>query len=247
MAQKQGKLLKARGLRFGYCKIPAQIEMIPPELLNDRQKRMCGRINGFAVEGNYESDSTLAAYYGVSRWTIVQDHKQIEKLRLVVWKKSKGKATCYWLRCNPKVQAAEYLGEGKRRMKNPAYTCKVSPTGGVRSTLQVPVRSAQHNYYRINKNISAASPSPAEVRAQRLKEEAEKRLAELDTAIRSEVWKRLPPLKPGDWVERKRRLDVLVEVGPEIKAWINSGLSIAEAVDRIFEQNLELMTGGKQK
>ncbi len=247
MAQKQGKILIARGIRYGYCKIPAEIEAIPAEVLNDRQKRMCGRINGFGLGGGYESGSTLAEYYEVSRWTIVQDHKQLRKLRLVVWMDVKGKPTCYWLRSNPKVQREEYLEYEDKKLKNPTYTCKVHLTGGVRSGRQGGVRSARQDYYRINKTISAASPSPAEVRAQRLKEKEERSLAKLDTEIRNEVWKRLPPLKPGDWVERKRRLDVLVKVGPEIKAWINSGLSVAEAVDRIFEQNLELMTGGKQK
>lgn len=247
MATKHGKILIARGLQFGYVKIPAEIEAIPQGILNDRQKRECGRINGFGKDGDYESDSTLAEYYGVSRRTIWEDHRQIERLRLVVWMKVKGKPTCYWLRCNPKLQAEKYLEYDNKRMANPAYTCEAHFTGGVKPTSQVPVKSTSHNYYKINKTISAASPSPAEVRAQRLKEEAERRLAKLDTEIRNEVWKRLPLLKPGDWGERKRRLDVLVEVGPEIKAWINSGLSVAEAVDRIFEQNLELMTGGKQK
>ncbi len=247
MAQKHGKILIARGLQFGYVKIPAEIEAIPQGILNDRQKRECGRINGFGKDGDYESDSTLAKYYGVSRRTIWEDHRQIERLRLVVWMKVKGKPTCYWLRCNPKLQAEKYLEYDNKRMANPAYTCEAHFTGGVKPTSQVPVKSTSHNYYKINKTISAASPSPAEVRAQRLKEEEERRLAKLDTAIRAEWKKVLPPVRRDDWAEHKRRAGVMSLLNEQVIEGIESGLSVAEAVQRAYNENLELVNGGKRQ
>lgn len=247
MAHKQGKIIVARGVRFGYCKIPARIEAIPQTIINDRQKRECGRMNGFGLGGNYESESTLAEFYEVSRKTISQDHNKIKMLRLVVWMNVKGKPTCYWLKSNPKVQAAKYLEYEGKTMVNPAYTCNLEVTGGVTSAGHKGVTSASHNLDRINKDISAALPTPAERQARRLKEKEELRLAERDAAIRREWEKLMPPRQRGDWAEIGRRIDVFQKLHEPVIKLMEGGLSAAEAVRKVFDENREMVTGGKQK
>lgn len=238
---RRGRKLKFRGLW-----IPREIERIPEEVLCSRQKRLCGRISSFGVKGLFESESTLGSYFGVSRYTIMRDIKRLKKLRLIMWLKIHGETTCMWLRCNTKVQEAEYLGEGKKRMKNPAYTCGAGATGGVAQAQQVPVAPAQHNYNKSITTTSAALPLPAVEQARRLKEKEERQKAVLDTEIRKEFEKRMPIWKPGNWEEAKRRAEVFTKLKPVVIEGIEAGLSVVEAVDRVFNENEELILGGKR-
>lgn len=236
MGQKQNKVRMARGLRFGYEKIPAELVMIPEAILSSRGKRLCGHIGSYGVKGCFESKATLGRYFGVSRWTMIRLVKQLKMLRLIVWVNTNGVPGCMWLRVNPKVQAAEVLIYRGRSIKNPAFTCSKSATGPVAPAPQGPVALAPHNYDKTNKNTTAASPSPDEVRAQRLKEAEELRRQVLDSELRTRIVGRLPASNFADPEQVQRRHELILAMINRGEELVAAGMSIDEAVEEMFNE-----------
>ena len=96
--------------------------------------------------------------------------------------------------------------------------------------------------YIRSKLITAAEPLPANGQAQRLKKE-ELRTAERDTAIRGELEGRLPPREHGDLKEAARRAAVYEKVNPKVVELMEGGLSLKEAVDKVYDENKKLVDG----
>lgn len=234
MAHKEGKLLKARGLDFGYCHIPAEIEIIPEHILCSLGKRMCGRYNGWGAEGDFEGKAKLAKYYGVSGSTIERVRRRIRLLKLVVWIETKGKTTRYWLRCNPEVKAKQYLEHEEKKMANPAYTPIKSDGGGVSKLTGVPSSNMTANYNKINRSISAASPKPAEQQARRLKEQEEKKQIYLLGKIRAEIARQLPLKRAIGIAEIGQRAVLMIKLvelaEPKVKAGMKTEIAVREAI-----------------
>ncbi|MBA7485397.1 hypothetical protein ES707_20943 [subsurface metagenome] len=236
MSQRRSTVRTARGMRFGYVKIPAEVEMIPEDILSSQGKRLCGYAGSFGVKGCYQSKATLGRYFGVSRWTMIRLVKRLKELRLIVWM---GKTTvpgCMWLRCNPKVQAAEWLVYRGRSIRNPAFTCSKPATSGVAAAQQALVAAALHNNNRTKRTTTAASLSPDEVQArQRKKEEADAR-----RGIQSQLWAKIAeriPLPPtGDKEAMERRSELITAMVHRGEELVAAGVDVDNAAETAFNE-----------
>lgn len=247
MSQQKQTERRAGKLEPGGLWIPPEISRIPRERLCWLGKMIAGRIYRYRVKGCYESKPTIAKAFGVSLSPVIQAVRQLKAVRVITFITAKGRPDCMWLRCDPKVQAEEWLYYRGKKRKNPAYTPVENDRGGVSKTIGVPLSKTTPNNKKIIRTTGAASPLLAVEQARRLQEDEDKRLAVLDTAIRAEFRKRMKPVRQGDWLERKRRADVFMELTEPVKELMTGGLGIVEAVDRVFEENRELITGGKKQ
>ena len=89
--------------------IPKEILSISPDELSWLGKLVCGKIGSYGAKGCYESNRTMARFFGVSLRAVEYVAAQIRSLHLTYSIEIRGRPTCYWLRCSPKVQAAEVL------------------------------------------------------------------------------------------------------------------------------------------
>lgn len=238
---------RAKVFEPGGLWIPAEISRIPRQRLSWLGKMIAGRIYRYREKGCYESKSTLAKEFQISRSEVIKAVQQLKVLRVITFITAKGRPDCMWLRCDSKVQEQEWLYYRGKKRKNPAYTCRENPTGGVGKTLQGPVGKTLPNNKKIIRTTGAASPLPAVEQARRLKEKEERQQAELDVVIRKEWQKLLPPRKKQDWAELSRRLNVCQKLDGKVKELMDGGLGVAEAVKRVYSENMELVTGGKRK
>ncbi len=234
MAKAESKIRMARGLRFGYEKIPAEVTMIPEAVLGSMGKRLCGHIGSFGVNGCYQSKVTLGRYFGVSRWTMIRLVKQLKMLRLIVWVQTNGVPGCMWLRVNPKVQAAEVLFYRGRSVKNPACTCSKPATAPVANAPQAPVANAPHNYNKTNKNTTAASLSPDEAQAQRREKAEADAQSRTQSHIRVEIVQHLPLVSVVDLGAKQRQILVIAEFEEKAEELVRDGMSVDDAVKKVL-------------
>ncbi len=234
MAKTTGRIKMARGMRFGYEKIPAEVVMIPEDILCSRGKRLCGYIGSFGVKGCYQSKTTLGRYFGVSRRTMIRLVKRVKELRRIIWVDMNGVPGCMWLRCDPRVQAAERLFYRGRSIKNPACTCDKSVTGGVAPMSQVPGAPVSQDNNRTKRTTTAASLSPAEVQArQRKKEEADARCG-IQSNIRAEIVRHSQPVPAEDLEAKERRLPAIAEFEGKAEELVQDGISVDDAVRKVL-------------
>ncbi len=234
MAKTESKIRMARGLRFGYEKIPAEIVMIPEDILGSMGKRLCGHIGSFGAKGCYQSKATLGRYFGVSRWTMIRLVKQLKVLRLIVWMEKTTVPGCMWLRCNPKMQAAEVLVYRGRTMKNPVFTCSKLATSGVAAAQQALVAPAPHNLYNTNKNTTAASLSPDEAQAQRREKAEADAWLRTQSHIRVEVVQHLPLVSVVDLEAKLRQILAIAEFEEKAEELVRDGMSVDKAVKKVL-------------
>ncbi len=234
MAKTESKIRMARGLRFGYEKIPAEIVMIPEKILSSMGKRLCGHIGSFGEKGCYQSKATLGRYFGVSRRTIIRLVNQLKMLRLIVWVDINGVPGCMWLRCNPKMQAAEWLNYRGRTIENPACTCDKFVTGGVTPMSQVPGAPVSQDYYKTNKNTTAASLSPDEAQAQRREKAEADAWRKAQSHIRVEVVQHLPLVSAVDLEAKLRQILAIAEFEEKAEELVRDGMSVDKAVKKVL-------------
>ncbi len=236
MVKTESKIRMARGMRFGYVKIPAEVEMIPEAILGSRGKRLCGHIGSFGVMGCYQSKATLGRYFGVSRRTIIRLVKRLKMLQLIVWVDTNGVPGCMWLRCLPKVQQVEWLSYRGLSVRNPACTCDKFVTGGVSPMSQVPGAPVSQDYNMTNKPTSDASPSPAERQAQHRREEEANRRTLIQSQLRAKAVERLPRADFVSSEMMKWRHEKILQVMNQGLELVLGGMSVDDAVEAVFNE-----------
>ncbi len=207
---------------------------IPGEYLSWLGKLVCGRIGSYGVKGCYESNQTMARYFGVSRRAIVFAAAQIRSLPLTYSIKRRGVPTCYWLRCSAEVQAAEYLTFRGLSMSNPAHDQRKYCAGGEKETAQVPAQETAHNYKTTSKTTGATSPSPADGQAQRRQKEEAVAWSGIWAGIWPEIVRHLPPAPAGDWEAKQHQVLVIAEFEGKAKKLAQDGMSVPDIVREVL-------------
>lgn len=261
---KKSKKLKTKaeqqsgvGLTPGYIVIPAEIRRIPERLFSARGHEWYGYVFGFGAKGCFESEPKQAIKCGVTDRTIRSWSRVMERFGEMFRLNYKGNWGCVWALRHPEVRKLKFLEHNRIKVQNPAYIKDWSSiqdrkwasghTGnGLPARPEMGFQEHRKwvsgNDYTRSKLITAAEPLPADGQAQRLKEE-ELRLAERDTAIRGEFERRLRQRLHGDFREAARRADVYEKMNPKVVEGIESGLSIAEAVEKVYNENKKLIDG----
>ncbi len=243
MAKTTGRIKTARGMRFGYEKIPAEVVMIPEDILSSQGKRLCGYIGSFGVKGCYQSKATLGRYFGVSRWTMIRLVKRVKELRQIVWVGFKNQPGCMWLRSSPKVQAAERLIYRGRSIQNPAFCCSKPATAAVAAAQQRAVAAAQQNNNKTSTTTTAASLSPDEVQARRRAEEKEEQRARLQSQIRAKIVERLPSPPTGDKEAMERRYELITAMTHRGEELVAAGVDVDDVAETAFNEADSIPSG----
>ncbi|MBA7484472.1 hypothetical protein ES707_19999 [subsurface metagenome] len=214
--------------------VPQEILSIPADQLGWLGKLVCGRIYSYGAKGCYESNATLGRYFGVSLRRIAFAMEQIRSLPLTYSIKLRGRPTCYWLRCSPKVRRAERLEYRGRSKKNPAYTCAGNGAGGAPKTAQEGAPKTAHDNISTSKTTGATSPSPADRQAQRREKEEADALSKIQSHIRAEIVQHLPPVPAADLEAKKHQLSVIAEFKGKVEKLVRDGMSVDDAVKKVL-------------
>ncbi len=214
--------------------VPQEILNIPAEDLSWLGKLVCGRIGSYGAKGCYESNATLARYFGVSLRQMKYVAAQIRSLPLTYSIKVRGVSVCYWLRCSAEVQQVEWLNYRGLSMRNPAYDqCKYC-TGVVQETAPVPVQKTAPNNKTTRKTTGAASPSPADGQAQRRKKEKADAWRKVQSHIWAEIVRHLPFVPVTDQEAKVHQLAAIAEFKDRAELLVQDGMSVDDAVKRVL-------------
>ncbi len=236
MKQKRRTESRARTLEPGGLWIPPEISRIPRERLCWLGKMIAGRIYRYREKGCYESKSTLAKEFQISRSEVIRAVQQLKVTRAITFITAKGRPDCMWLRCDKKVQAEEWLYYRGKRRRNPAYTCRENPTGGAGKTQQVPVGKTLHNNKKSIRTITAASPSPADGQARRQEKEKAERRTLIQSQLRVKAVKRLPRpdfANPKLMKWRHETIRQVLRLGYEL---VLGGMRVDDAFEAVFNK-----------
>ncbi len=214
--------------------VPQEILSISADQLGWLGKLVCGRIYSYGAKGCYESNATLGRYFGVSLRRIAFAMEQIRSLPLTYSIKLRGRPTCYWLRCSPKVRRVERLEYRGRSKKNPAYTCAGNGAGGAPKTAQEGAPETAHNNISTSKTTGAASPSPADRQAQRREKAEAAAWDKTKSHIRAEIVRHLPFVPVLDGEAKAHQHAVIIEVKDKAEEFVRDGMSVDDAVKKVL-------------
>ncbi len=214
--------------------VPQEILSISPDQLSWLGKLVCGRIYGYGAKGCYESNATLARFFGVSVRSIVYAMEQIRSLPLTYSIKLRGRPTCYWLRCSPKVQAAERLVYRGRSKRNPGYDLRKYCVGGTQKTAEGGTQETADNSIITSKTTGAASPSPADGQAQRRQEEEAVAQSRFQSHIWAEIVRHLPFVSVLDGEVKTHQLTAITKFKDKAEELVRGGMSADDAVKKVL-------------
>ncbi len=231
--QKRRKPKVKRSITKGVW-VPQEILSVSPDQLSWLGKLVCGRIYSYGAKGCYESNATLARYFGVSLRQMERAAAQIRSLPLTYSIKVRGRPTCYWLRCSPRVQAAERLEYRGRSKRNPAYTPDRNVGGGRTEMSGVPPTETADNIISTSKTTGAASPSPADGQAQRRQKEEADALSEIWSQLRAEIVKHLPFVSVLDREAKTHQLAAIARLKEKAEELVRGGMSADDVVKKVL-------------
>ncbi len=207
---------------------------MPADDLSWLGKLVCGKIGSYGAKGCWESLRTLARFFGVSERTMDFAAAQIRSLPLTYSIKIRGRPTCYWLRCSPKVKAVEVLLYKHITRPNPGYDQRKYCAGVAQETAPVPAQETAPDLYSTSKTTSADSPSPADGQARPLEERKADAWQKTKSHIQAEIVRHLPFVPAGDQEAKQRQLTVIAELKDRAELLVQDGMSVENAVERVL-------------
>ncbi len=231
--QKRRKPKVKRSITKGLW-VPQEILSISPDQLSWLGKMVCAKFGSYGAKGCYESLRTMARFFGVSDRQMDFTVAQIRSLHLTYSIKLRGRSTCYWLRCSPKVQAAERLFYRGRSKRNPGYDRRKYCAGVAQKTAPVPAQETAPDLYSTNKTTTAASPSPANGQAQRREKAEAVAQSKTQSHIWAEIVRHLPFVSVLDGEVKTHQLTAIARFKDKAEELVQGGMSADNAVKKVL-------------